>query len=204
MVESAESVWRPLGELLVEKGLVTEDELAAALAEQSVSGRLLGAILVERGLVSGPALATALAEQCGVEVAMQGGFGTGLWAEISRRHRSGRDRPEGEDDNVVAFHPIRPPVLEAVPGPDPERERLETENGRLRGELERLRGELARAAEEPRPELERVMAENGRLQGELERLGGELARVVEEPRPELEQALAENGRLQGELERLGG
>ena len=154
LVESAESVWRPLGELMVDKGLVTEEELAAALAEQSVSGRLLGAILVERGLISGPALASALAEQCGVELVVQGGFGTGLWAEISRRHRAGRGRPEPEDDNVVAFHPIRPPVLEAIPGPDPELGRLEVENRRLQDELERLGRELASVVQEPQAEPE--------------------------------------------------
>jgi hypothetical protein len=153
-VESAESVWRPLGELLVDKGLVTEVELAAALAEQSASGRLLGAILVERGFVSGPALASALAEQCGVELATQGGFGTGLWAEIDRRHRAGRGRPESDDDNVVAFHPIRPPVLEAIPDPDPELERLAGENGRLQEELERVRGEFASVVEASQPEPE--------------------------------------------------
>ena len=89
-VEAAENIWRPLGELLVAKGLVTEDELELALTEQSDTGRLLGAILVERGYVSGPTLAVALAEQCGVELKTERGFGTGLWAEIDRRHRQGR------------------------------------------------------------------------------------------------------------------
>ena len=58
-MEPAESIWRPLGELLVDKGLVTKEELDCALTEQSESGRLLGAILVDRGYVSGPALAVA-------------------------------------------------------------------------------------------------------------------------------------------------
>src|ERR1044072_314197 len=89
-VEPAESMWRPLGELLLEKGLVSPDELELALGEQAESGRLLGAILVERGYVSGPALAVALAEQYGVELPTERGFGTGLWAEIDRRHRGGR------------------------------------------------------------------------------------------------------------------
>jgi hypothetical protein len=62
-MERAESIWRPLGELLVEKKLLTEEELELALTEQAETGRLLGAILVERGYVSGPALAVALAEQ---------------------------------------------------------------------------------------------------------------------------------------------
>jgi hypothetical protein len=54
-VEAAEQAWRPLGELLVKKGLVTEDELKHALKEQDETGQLLGTILVDRGFVSGPA-----------------------------------------------------------------------------------------------------------------------------------------------------
>ena len=50
-MEAAENIWRPLGELLVSKSLVTEDELELALTEQADTGRLLGAILVERGYV---------------------------------------------------------------------------------------------------------------------------------------------------------
>jgi hypothetical protein len=141
-MEPAESIWRPLGELLIGKGLVTKEELELALAEQSESGRLLGAILVERGFVSGPALAVALAEQYGVELATERGFGTGLWAEIDRRHRLGRG--QSEPGNVVTLEPVKPPPLEAVPDPEPEVERLEAENRRLREEVERLEGEVAK------------------------------------------------------------
>jgi hypothetical protein len=146
-VEPAETTWRPLGELLQDKGLVTPDELELALAEQSETNRLLGAILVERGYVSGPALAVALAEQYGVELNTERGFGTGLWAEIDRRHRAGRGRSddgaEVETDNVVKLEPVAPRV-EAVPDPDPELERLEAENRRLQDEIERLRGEFTK------------------------------------------------------------
>jgi hypothetical protein len=144
-MERAESIWRPLGELLVEKNLLTEDELELALTEQADSGRLLGAILVERGYVSGPALAVALAEQYGVELHTERGFGTGLWAEIDRRHRAGRGAEPA--DNVVKFEPAAPRV-EIVPDPEPEDnpelERLEAENRRLQDEIERLRGEFTK------------------------------------------------------------
>jgi hypothetical protein len=60
--------WRPLGALLVEKGLLTEQELEAALAEQRRTGRLVGQILVERGSLSAFQLARALSEQHGVEL----------------------------------------------------------------------------------------------------------------------------------------
>jgi hypothetical protein len=151
-VEAAEQSWRPLGELLVTKGLVTQEELDRALKEQEDTGRLLGTILVERGFVSGPALAVALAEQYGVEVEAERGFGTGLWAEIDRRHRAGRGLPP--EENVVQLEPVKAPQLEAVPDPDPEVDRLRAENRRLQDEIERLRSEFTRlkVVEEPEPE----------------------------------------------------
>lgn len=64
--------WRPLGALLVERGLLTDQRLEWAVAEQGRSGRLLGVILVESGYVSGATLARVLAEQHGVEVRTTG------------------------------------------------------------------------------------------------------------------------------------
>jgi hypothetical protein len=143
-VEAAENAWRPLGEMLVEKGLVTTDELEHALAVQKETGRLLGAILVERGYVSGPALAVALAEQYGVELRTERGFGTGLWAEIDRRHRAGKGKAPGDEDNVVRLE-AKPAALEAVPDPEPAAlERLQSENRRLQKEIERLRIEFTK------------------------------------------------------------
>jgi hypothetical protein len=141
-VEAAEQSWRPLGALLVTKGLVTEDELNRALKEQEETGRLLGTILVERGFVSGPALAVALAEQYGVELDTERGFGTGLWAEIDRRHRAGRG--VAPEENVVRLGPAKAPQLEAVPDPDPELDRLQAENRRLQHEIDRLQSEFIR------------------------------------------------------------
>jgi hypothetical protein len=147
-VEAAEHSWRPLGEMLLEAGLLEKEELEHALAVQKETGRLLGAILVERGYVSGPALAVALASQYGVELKTERGFGTGLWAEIDRRHRAGRGR--GAEDNVVRLE-AKPAMLEAVPDPEPALEELRIENLRLREEIERLRAELAepKVSEEP-------------------------------------------------------
>ena len=144
-MERAESIWRPLGELLVEKKLLTEDELELALTEQAESGRLLGAILVERGYVSGPALAIALAEQYGVELHTERGFGTGLWAEIDRRHRAGRGA-RNRRTTSSSSRPSRRRSSRSSPTPraDPELERLEAENRRLQDEIERLRGEFTK------------------------------------------------------------
>jgi hypothetical protein len=94
-VEAAHPIWRPLGQLLVDKGLLRQEELEEVLAEQSASGRRLGEIIVQRRLVSGPALTSALAEQWGIVLTTESGFGTGLRAEIEARHRAQRLREAG-------------------------------------------------------------------------------------------------------------
>jgi hypothetical protein len=60
---------RLLGELFVAQGLLTDEQLRWALAEQAESGRLLGEIVVQHGLVSMVALVNALVEQLRVEPA---------------------------------------------------------------------------------------------------------------------------------------
>lgn len=59
---------RPLGELLVGRGLVTEDQLNQALTEQRASGKRLGNILVELGFLGERVLTDVLAEQLGLSV----------------------------------------------------------------------------------------------------------------------------------------
>ena len=60
--------WRPLGQLLVDDGLLTADQLERALAEQKKTGRLLGEILVDWRYVTGFRIARALTKQHGVEL----------------------------------------------------------------------------------------------------------------------------------------
>jgi type IV pilus assembly protein PilB len=59
---------RPLGELLVGRGAVSEDQLRDALTAQTGSGKRLGNILVELGLLSERALVDALSEQLQVPI----------------------------------------------------------------------------------------------------------------------------------------
>ena len=64
--------WRPLGALLLEKGVVGGEALREALAEKRAHpNRRLGEILVERGHLSGGQLARTLAEQHGLDVETQ-------------------------------------------------------------------------------------------------------------------------------------
>jgi peptidoglycan hydrolase CwlO-like protein len=58
--------WRPLGQVLLDHGEITQSDLHAALAEQQASGRRLGEILIESGRITWEALAHAIADQAGV------------------------------------------------------------------------------------------------------------------------------------------
>ena len=82
---------RPLlGKVLLEQGAVKDDDLELALSAQTESGELLGETLVKLELVCRPDLDRAVAGQSGVELEHERGFGTGLRAEIERRHRGRR------------------------------------------------------------------------------------------------------------------
>jgi hypothetical protein len=90
--EDGTSGERPrLGRVLVEQGVVNERELELALRTQVETGEPLGKILVDLRLVSRPALDRALAGQSGVQLDEERGFGTGLRAEMERRHSYQRD-----------------------------------------------------------------------------------------------------------------
>jgi MSHA biogenesis protein MshE len=52
-----------LGDLLVQEGVITEEQLMSALADQKVSGRKLGKTLIDMGFVDENQLLTLLAEQ---------------------------------------------------------------------------------------------------------------------------------------------
>lgn len=155
-MEAARDEWRPLGELLVEKGVISADELEDALDEQRLSGLRLGEILIARGYASRPGIAEALAQQRGLVLEPERGFGTGLRDQLELRHRQQRvhlvtDEAEGEvstrlerslDESLVA--------TAAALG---ERD----ESDRLRAEVERLNAVLA-GAEERLAELEAALA----------------------------------------------
>jgi hypothetical protein len=67
-MDGAQTPWRCLGELFVERGLITSDDFESAIVAQAESGGQLGAILVERGLLSESDLTDALVEQVGAAI----------------------------------------------------------------------------------------------------------------------------------------
>ena len=62
-MEAAHHPWPALGALLVRDGLLSEADLEAALVGQRDSGKRLGEVLVERGMVTRTQVARVLAEQ---------------------------------------------------------------------------------------------------------------------------------------------
>jgi hypothetical protein len=102
---------RRLGELLVEEGFLTEEQLAAALAEQARSGRKLGEVIVASGLLSGPALANVLADQHGGVLRTEYGIAMG----------TGRNSaPHSESTEYLLFVPVEGGyAMQGVWGPLP-------------------------------------------------------------------------------------
>jgi flagellin-like hook-associated protein FlgL len=68
----------PLGRLLVERGLLTEEQLIEGLLEQDRTGDRLGTVLIGLGFIDAPTVAMALATQHGGPLKTEYGFATGF------------------------------------------------------------------------------------------------------------------------------
>ena len=77
-MDAAPDTRRQLGQIMVDEGFLTEDQLLDALAEQNRSGTPLGKVLVDLGFVSPGAVANALAEQHGGLLRTEYGTSAGL------------------------------------------------------------------------------------------------------------------------------
>lgn len=63
-----EKKYKLFGEILKEKGLVTEEQFRAAYEEQKKTGEAIGSILVRMGIITNEQLSETLAEQYGLKV----------------------------------------------------------------------------------------------------------------------------------------
>jgi len=154
------TVQEPLGTMLVRRGLLTAEQLEAALTEQKSSGDPLGKIVVALGFATPSIIAQALATQHGGLLKTEYGFATGFGATlaspmlVSEPPVSAERVSPGKVDNRPAFgapEPPRPDELRSeLAHASAETERLRDDNDRLaklRAELEqRLAGESQRVA----------------------------------------------------------
>jgi type II secretion system (T2SS) protein E len=110
----------PLGELIARAGLVAPNELYAALATARAAGRRLGDVLLERGLVGERDLARMVAEQEGLEFVDLGKLDLDraavdlLSERSSRRHRAISFRSEGAATFVAVADPTDTEGLDAI------------------------------------------------------------------------------------------
>ncbi|MDR7419651.1 MAG: type II secretion system ATPase GspE [Armatimonadota bacterium] len=100
-----------LGEILVEAGLITQEQLDRALQQQQATGDRLGKVLVTMGLASQDAIARAVANQLGIEyVAIQtlnipDDVLTSLPESVIRRHQV---IPVRHEDNTLVLGMVDP------------------------------------------------------------------------------------------------
>jgi hypothetical protein len=109
--------WRRLGDIFVERGFVTQEELDQALARQRETGERLGEALVAQGVISKFELAGALAEQM---AALGDPDADEPASESATVHQlPGRDVMYGdnapEPENVVELPAVQPVVDEPEP-----------------------------------------------------------------------------------------
>ncbi len=210
----------PLGTLLVQRGLITPEQLTVALAEQKTSGEPLGAIVVAHGFAAPASIAQALATQHGgvlkTEYGFATGFGVGLQPPVSvaappvsapriTKTESSESRPalrvDSRPDPTLAAAVDREAVRSELELASQETERLADANGRLaeaRAELEqRLATERQRMSS-----LEGAVAARDGQISELTAGAVAWQNAYSEIEQRLEQTTQHAASLEGEADKL--
>jgi hypothetical protein len=170
-MSAAHPLWLPLGELLVERGLLSQRQLELALAEQKRTGRRLGEVLAAYGFVSQQALASTLLEQVGFadvpQVEEQVGFAAVPQVEeqvVAFAPDAQVEEPAPELHAVEDVDPEQPPtpVIVRLDGePDHERRRWWSRghaNEQRVAELERVLKDFERRSREIQANIAEVRA----------------------------------------------
>ena len=99
---------KPLGQILIEEGLLNEEQLQRALSARSEKNQLLGRVLIDLGLVKEADLVGALAKQLGLQfvdlsdIVVDSNAASLIPEQVARRYRA---LPVGFDDSrlIVAM-----------------------------------------------------------------------------------------------------
>jgi type IV pilus assembly protein PilB len=95
---------KQLGEVLLDEGLITQEQLGTALAEQQRLGRSLGRVLIDLGLIREPDLVSALARKIGLnfvdltEFHIDPSAASLIPEQVARRYRA---LPIGYEDSML-------------------------------------------------------------------------------------------------------
>ena len=109
-----------LGEMLLEAGLLSEEQLKAALAEQAKSGLKLGQFLIRQGIVSEGLIIDMLSRQLDIEKYHPGDFPVDLQLadtipfDLAMRHQSVPLRKKGRLLTVGMTDPMDVEALDAI------------------------------------------------------------------------------------------
>jgi chromosome segregation ATPase len=185
---------RPLGQMFVEQGLVTDQELEEMLAEQVTTGERLGEILLRLGVVSGPALTQALMEQLGVE--LKKALAAAL--EAGRLDLAQREQTQARLEAELAKRDERIAALE-------EKSAAGDVQTKLEAALQKARARLARREEQLAAELERrenVERAAGRVKAQLRAELVEKEKRIVALKAEGEQLVRRATALQSALEKV--
>ena len=160
----------PLGQILVERGLISDEQLQYALAEGQRTGEPIGVVIVRLGFAQPASIAQALATQAGGPTKSEYGYAVGFAPP------------------PVAEPPVTPAAVEpaAAPVPDPELARLQAKIEDLGGDLAAARSETRSIASELATAKTRVAV----LQSELE-AATERANQADHERAALDRARAD-------------
>src|SRR5919198_395513 len=166
---------KKLGEILVEEGLITAEQLERALVEQSRTDQLLGRILIDLKMVKESDLMAALAKQIGfrfvdlTEFTIDGSAAGLIPEQVARRYRA---LPIGYEDsrllvamadpaNLFALDDIRTitgMALQPVVATAADIEVAIRKYSRMDESVQKLSSEAASAAEDDMAEMERAAA----------------------------------------------
>ena len=97
-MEAAHTPWRSLGEIFVERGVISPSDLEQAMAEQVATDRRLADVLVDRGLVDGHDITSVLLEQLGTPLP-DTDASPQSWPEPSLVSTGLTERPEAASDD---------------------------------------------------------------------------------------------------------
>ena len=119
----------PLGAILVRRGLLSEEQLAAALAESNRSGEPTGEVIVRLGFASAATIAQALATQHGGPLKTEYGYAVGFGGAapvgpvgpppVSVPAQDERPTAPAPGSAVRATPPVEPAPVPAPPSPAP-------------------------------------------------------------------------------------
>ena len=111
---------KPLGELLLSKGIIREEDLKKALEEQKKTGVPLGQILIDMGLVSPDVIGKVLGEQYGVsykkisDILISPDVVNLIPESIVKEKKIFPVRREGDTLEVAILPPVNPLVIDEI------------------------------------------------------------------------------------------